>query len=497
MKKITVMLVSLWLMTAVVIAQTPQAFKYQAVARNSTGNLIQNQLVAFRISILQGSPSGALLYQERHTPNTNNYGLANLDIGNGTVLSGIFSSINWSLGQMYIKVELDPLGGTAYQNMGTMQLLSVPYALYSKTSAGMTLPYSGSGYDDFSAFSVTNIGSGNGITGISTNSSGYGLYGYGHTGVFGFSTEGYGVYGLGVYGVYGEASLDGGMGVHGLHNFTSGAGCGVLGQSSSPIGTAVKGSAISSTGMNYGVYGTTASPAGYGVFGSGPVTGIYGEGTNESGESYGVIGDAASTNGIGVFGRASDYDGTNKGVFGITFSTNGIGVHGYTPLSNSASVAVFGETNAQSGKGIYGKAINSFGTNYGVYGEVTSSSGYSGYFIGGRFYVSGKVGIGTTSADYPLVVKSTGLSTIMARFENYNSTDPVIMLRQSSNGSGGLYLYDGSNTNTIFLYGEGSSFILGNLGIGTSSPGYKLQVGVAGDGPRLAPMRGTCFRMPG
>ena len=145
MKKITLLFVSLWLMTAFVIAQIPQAFKYQAVARTSSGNLIQNQLVAFRISILQGGPSGTLLYQERHTTNTNNYGLANLDIGNGTVLSGIFSSINWSLGQMYIKVELDPLGGTAYQNMGTMQLLSVPYALHSNTSAGLTLPYSGTG----------------------------------------------------------------------------------------------------------------------------------------------------------------------------------------------------------------------------------------------------------------------------------------------------------------------------------------------------------------
>jgi hypothetical protein len=366
--------------------------------------------------------------------------------------------------------------------MGTTQLLSVPYALHSNTSTGLTLPYSGTGSSSTSTLSVTNTGTGNGISGTASISSGYGLYGYGYIGTFGFSPAGYGVYGVGVIGVNGEASQDGGIAVHGLHNFNTGAGCGVLGESSSPLGTGIKGNALSSTGTNYGVYGTTASPYGYGVFASAPGTGIYGQGTNESGESYGVIGDAASTNGIGVFGRASDYDGTNKGVFGITFSTNGIGVHGYTPLSNSASVAVFGETNAQSGKGIYGKAINSFGTNYGVYGEVTSSSGYSGYFIGGRFYVSGKVGIGTTAADYPLVVKSTGLSTIMARFENYNSTDPVIMLRQSSNGSGGFYMYDGSGTNTIFLYGEGSSFILGNLGIGTSSPGYKLQVGVAGDG---------------
>ena len=104
------------------------------MARTITGNLIQNQLVAFRISLLQGSPSGTLTYQERHALNTNDYGLASLEIGNGTVLAGAFSSIDWSAGQMFIKVELDPLGGTAYQDMGTTQLLSVPYALYSERS---------------------------------------------------------------------------------------------------------------------------------------------------------------------------------------------------------------------------------------------------------------------------------------------------------------------------------------------------------------------------
>jgi hypothetical protein len=116
------------------IAQPPQAFKYQAVARTNSGNLIQNQLVSFRISLLQGSPSGTLTYQERHALNTNDYGLASLEIGNGTVLAGAFSSIDWSAGQMFIKVELDPLGGTSYQDMGTAQLLSVPFALYSQRS---------------------------------------------------------------------------------------------------------------------------------------------------------------------------------------------------------------------------------------------------------------------------------------------------------------------------------------------------------------------------
>jgi hypothetical protein len=116
------------------LAQTPQAFKYQAVARNSTGSLIQNQGVAFRISILQGGPSGTLLYQESHAPTTNAFGLANLEIGKGTVLSGTFSTIDWSAGQVFMKVELDPSGGTTYQDMGTAELLSVPYSLFSERS---------------------------------------------------------------------------------------------------------------------------------------------------------------------------------------------------------------------------------------------------------------------------------------------------------------------------------------------------------------------------
>ena len=82
MKNFTWILVML-LIAASLFAQPPQAIKYQAVARNSSGNLLQNQLVAFRIGILQGGPSGTLVYQERHTPTTNNYGLVNLKLARG------------------------------------------------------------------------------------------------------------------------------------------------------------------------------------------------------------------------------------------------------------------------------------------------------------------------------------------------------------------------------------------------------------------------------
>jgi hypothetical protein len=116
------------------MAQVPQAFKYQAVARDINGDLLTNQTVSFLISILQGSASGTAVYVETHTSMTNDYGLVNLEIGNGTVVSGSFSAIDWGGDSHYLKVEMDPAGGTLYQAMGTSQLLSVPYALQSGDS---------------------------------------------------------------------------------------------------------------------------------------------------------------------------------------------------------------------------------------------------------------------------------------------------------------------------------------------------------------------------
>jgi hypothetical protein len=133
MKK-ELLFVLLCLGASFLMAQVPQAFKYQAVARDLNGDLLMNQPVSFKISILQGSASGTAVYVETHTSMTNDYGLVNLEIGNGTVVSGSFSAIDWGGDSHYLKVEMDPAGGTLYQAMGTSQLLSVPYALQSGDS---------------------------------------------------------------------------------------------------------------------------------------------------------------------------------------------------------------------------------------------------------------------------------------------------------------------------------------------------------------------------
>ena len=129
------------LLTASVFAQAPQKMSYQAVIRNSSSVLITSTPVGVRISILQGSIFGPSVYVETQTPSTNANGLVSLEIGTGTVITGIFSAINWAAGPYFIKTETDPTGGTAYTIVGTNELMSVPYALFSVT--GPQVPIGG------------------------------------------------------------------------------------------------------------------------------------------------------------------------------------------------------------------------------------------------------------------------------------------------------------------------------------------------------------------
>ena len=45
------------------------------------------------------------------------------------MVSGDFTTIDWSADTYFIKIEMDMIGGTTYEDYGTSQLLSVPYAL--------------------------------------------------------------------------------------------------------------------------------------------------------------------------------------------------------------------------------------------------------------------------------------------------------------------------------------------------------------------------------
>jgi uncharacterized protein (TIGR02145 family) len=120
------------------VSQAPNKFSFQAVIRNSSNSLVTNQSIGMRISILQTSANGSAVYAETQNPTTNINGLASLEIGGGTVVSGNFSSINWANGPYFIKTETDPTGGTNYTIIGVTQMLSVPYALFAENAGNST-----------------------------------------------------------------------------------------------------------------------------------------------------------------------------------------------------------------------------------------------------------------------------------------------------------------------------------------------------------------------
>ena len=129
---------SFLLLCVTVFAQTPEGINYQAVIRKTDGSLVANTTIAIRIQLKQNSATGTVVYSERQSVITSQYGLVNFVIGQGTVLSGTFSTINWSTGNYWVSLGVDFANGTNYLDYGSQRLMSAPYALYAKT-AGVQL----------------------------------------------------------------------------------------------------------------------------------------------------------------------------------------------------------------------------------------------------------------------------------------------------------------------------------------------------------------------
>jgi len=115
-------------------AQSPEGINYQAVVRDALGATITNSPVGLKLSLLQSSSTGTAVYEESFSTFSNDFGLVNVVFGEGTVISGSFANVDWSMGPYYIEVSADVAGGTNYSVLGTQQLMSVPYALYAKST---------------------------------------------------------------------------------------------------------------------------------------------------------------------------------------------------------------------------------------------------------------------------------------------------------------------------------------------------------------------------
>lgn len=118
----------------VALAQAPNRISYQAAIRNTDNTALANTQISLKILLLHESIGGNTVYEEIHHPITTINGIVSIEIGGGVSTKGNFSGIDWSMGPYFIQTLVDINGGSTYVLNGTSQLLSVPYALHSKTA---------------------------------------------------------------------------------------------------------------------------------------------------------------------------------------------------------------------------------------------------------------------------------------------------------------------------------------------------------------------------
>ncbi|WP_370899846.1 beta strand repeat-containing protein [Chryseobacterium gossypii] len=455
-------------------AQVPEKMSYQAIVRNNSGQILTNQSIGIRASILQGSPAGAAVYSERLTGNTNINGLITMELGTGTVLSGNFSTIDWSTGNYYLKTETDPTGGTTYTITGTSQLLSVPYAMYAKTAGGgggggFVIPYSNTVNNAGNLFSLTNDGDGTSLEGVNnTTTSSIAA----------------------VRGIVNSTSPGGfASGIRGINNGTGGLGVGVWG---------------SQNGSGWGVYGVT--PNGLGVYGNSSASGYGVYANSNSGTGL----NATSANGIpatiAIFNNANNNNVLNANTVGngtvINVSTtgNGAGVES----STGAGFALHGATNSQSSAGVVG---DNNGNGEAVVGRNTSdiAGAVVGRNDGGGYGVRGFIATNTSGTGIG-VYGQIGLSNSTGRagrFENTNQTNDKNAFEVETNGNGNIpdntqgnaasFLVNNTNSVAAAVRGEvktifGNFGAAGIFGVSSGTGGYAglfHASNVSGNGPAL------------
>ncbi|HEX4876130.1 MAG TPA: hypothetical protein VFV31_05620 [Chitinophagaceae bacterium] len=299
MKKFYVF-IFMMLATLASIGQAPGFLNYQGVARNSVGNVLINQAITLRLTIRDGAVAGPVVYQETRPVTTNPFGLFNVQVGSGgaTSVTGTISGVNWAVGAKFIQVEIDPNGGTSFINIGTAQLASVPYSLFSSLAGDLVLPFNKTQADAGTLFKITN-----------SNTSSAGA-----TALEGLTNSTAGNANAIIGTVTSTAPGGFSAGVRGINNGTGGLGIGVYG---------------SQAGNGWGVYGFT--PGGIGVNGaSNTGFGLYGS----SNSGTGLFG-TSNTGSAGIFNNTNAANATST----LVASTVGTGSAAAFDVNNTASTA--------------------------------------------------------------------------------------------------------------------------------------------------------------
>lgn len=422
-------LVGVLLLSVILHGQAPpQGISYQAVARDVSGTEMVNTPLTVRIGIYTDASATVQSYEETHTVTTNAFGLFNIVIGQGAQTSAnTFSMINWGSSAHFLKVEVNT--GSGFVNMGTMQLMSVPYALYAGTAANGPTGATG----------ATGLTGAAGPTGLTGATGATGLTGA--TGVAGPTGA------AGITGATGTVGSTGATGATGLTGATGAAG---------PSGATGATGATGVTGLT-GAAGPTGETGKHCWDVNGNDLNDPTEDTNLDGfwdvrDCSGVTGAVGPTGAVGATGAAGPTGAAGAdGATGPTGPTGAAGAVGATGATGSTGAqGPSGDTGATGATGVTG-ATGITGTN-----TITGTTGQTMYHTGSAWLATSnlyndaglRIGIGTTSPSSLFDVLQTGFAQHASRFRITNSISTQSVLYAESNGAGG---------NVIWAYSTGGA----------------------------------------
>jgi len=367
------------------------------------------------MTVRETSAGGSIAYRETHSVVTNEFGLASIEIGNGTLVSGSFIGIDWGSDDFYLQTELDPAGGSSYVSMGTSQLLSVPYALHSETS--------GDSYWNLNGNDIYTNNSGDVNIGLYSSSAKLGvLDNLPSTNTVEDVVRIY-------RGSTGTVANGLGAGLLFLNEVSNGAHS-FSGRISSVMENVTMPNARSGmlfetrtgvTGMSDALYldpdgnmgiGTTNPSSKLDIIGGIELNGsIY---HNYSGMGNALIASGSPSSDLAMYYIENNYAGNGYGLSAGMLSTSaGSSSYGIYGFNWGSGYGVYGNAYQISGIGVYGINSNNdnFGylgsSSYGVYGE--HNDGNYGYVGGASYGVSGNL-VTTNPGDYAIYGNGVDLS---------------------------------------------------------------------------------------
>ena len=393
-------------------SQAPEKMSYQAVIRDSSNNIVSNQSVSIRISILRGFPAGNVVYSETHSKATNFNGLISFEIGEGSNKIGSIGNIQWDKDQYFIQTETDPYGGTSYMLNGVNQILSVAYALHSNTADSL-------------------IGGGIGPQGETGLQGIQGLKG--DTGVAGIQ----GIQGAqGIQGLKGDKGLKGDTGVAGIQGIQGAQGIqGLKGDKGLKGDTGVAG--IQGIQGAQGIQGLKGDK---GLKGDTGVAGI--QGIQGAQGIQGLKGDKGLKGDTGVAGAAAQGTVVNAGL-NVTVTGNGSPMVPYV-VNASIDDADADTTNEIQTLSVVNDSISISN------GNTVSLKSKWGKNVNDLFYDLGSVSIGNKSPDSSSSLDLSGIAkgfflptlTLVQR-QNLVSPPDGLLIYQT-NSKAGIYIRQNS-----------------------------------------------------